>query len=476
MMEWVHIQRKPLWWRMLVACLLTSSALGQQHSALAPGTSEAVWSLAATGDSIITRRIIAYESDPAFMKMIRIIREADAAFTNLELSVFRLREFKGYPQAESGGSWLLGSPEVLEDLKWAGFDLFNRANNHTTDYGVEGMMETDRILDSLGLVHAGSGMTLGEASQPQYLETSKGRIALIGLATTFTPMSRASDARPETKGRPGLNALRVERTYQLDAERMAELRRLVTATGGRLPEKEDAAVRFLGNTFLPGRETKVIEKANAIDEDRILRSIRHAARQADFVIVTSHSHEPSNEALEPPAFLVEFVKKCVDAGADTYIVHGPHQLRGIEVYKGKPIFYSLGNFIFENETNDYMPSDIYESFGLGNTAMAADLNDTRFKGGTVGFPSNPVWFESVVAAPVFRGHRITELKLYPIDLGHKLPRSQRGVPRLADAELGRKIIERVARLSAAFGTRIVFQNGIGVWQSTISNNAAQHAH
>jgi len=461
----------------LVACLLGSNAIGQQQpSPVQPGSADAVWSLAATGDSIITRRIIAYESDPAFMKLIRLIREADAAFTNLELSVFRLREFKGYPQAESGGSWLLGSPEVLEDLKWAGFDLFNRANNHTTDYGVEGMLETDRILDSLGLVHAGSGMTLGEASQPQYLETSKGRIALIGLATTFTPMSRASDARPETKGRPGLNALRVERTYQLDAERMAELRRLVTATGGRLPEKEDAAVRFLGNTFLPGRETKVIEKANAIDEDRILRSIRHAARQADFVIVTSHSHEPSNEALEPPAFLVEFIKKCVDAGADTYIVHGPHQLRGIEVYKGKPIFYSLGNFIFENETNDYMPSDIYESFGLGNTAMAADLNDTRFKGGTVGFPSNPVWFESVVAAPVFRGHRITELKLYPIDLGHKLPRSQRGVPRLADAELGRKIIERVARLSAAFGTRIVFQNGIGVWQSSISNNAAQHAH
>ncbi len=205
-MDWFHSHRRLFCGCAMVALLLSSGALGQQHSALAPGTSEAVWSLAATGDSIITRRIIAYESDPAFMKMIRIIREADAAFTNLELSVFRLREFKGYPQAESGGSWLLGSPEVLEDLKWAGFDLFNRANNHTTDYGVEGMMETDRILDSLGLVHAGSGMTLGEASQPQYLETSKGRIALIGLATTFTPMSRASDARPETKGRPGLNA------------------------------------------------------------------------------------------------------------------------------------------------------------------------------------------------------------------------------------------------------------------------------
>lgn len=475
-MDWFHSRPKLFWGCAMIALLLSPGALGQQTAPARPGSTEAVWSLASTGDSIITRRIKAYESEPAFINMIRVIREADAAFTNLELSVFRLREFKGYPQAESGGSWLLGPPEVLEDLKWAGFDLFNRANNHTTDYGVEGMIETDRILDSLGLVHAGSGMTLGEAAQPQYLETNKGRLALIGLATTFTPMSRASDARPETKGRPGLNALRVERTYQLDAERMAELRRLVTVTGGRLPEQEDAPVRFAAQTFVPGRETKVIEKVNPIDEDRILRSIRHAARQADFVIVTSHSHEPSNEALEPPAFLVQFIKKCIDAGADTYIVHGPHQLRGIEVYKSKPIFYSLGNFIFENETNDNMPSDIYESFGLGNTAMAADLNDARFKNGTVGFPSNPVWFESVVAVPVFRGHRLIELKLYPIDLGHKLPRSQRGVPRLADAELGRKIIERVTKLSAAFGTQIVFQNGIGVWQSSIPSSPVRRQH
>src|SRR5262249_35156838 len=226
----------------------------------------------------------------------------------------------------------------------------------------------------------------------------------------------------------------------------------------------DAPGRFLGNTFTQGRETKVTEKINPIDEDRVLRSIRHAARQADFVIVTSHSHDPGNEALEPPAFLVEFIKKCIDAGADTYIVHGPHQLRGIEIYKGKPIFYSLGNFIFENETNDNMPSDIYESFGLANAAMAADLNDARFKGGTIGFPSNPVWFESVVAVPAFRGHRLAELKLYPIELGHGLPRSQRGVPRLANGESGKKIIDRLSKLSAPFGTQLVFQNEIGVWQ------------
>jgi poly-gamma-glutamate synthesis protein (capsule biosynthesis protein) len=190
---------------LLTACLLVADVAGQrpsltgpppatqapQAAAPLPGAPDAVWSLAAVGDAIITRRVAAFESDQSFMKLVRLLRSADAAFVNLELSVFRLRDFKGYPQAESGGSWLLGPPEVAEDLKWMGFDLFNRANNHTTDYGVEGMAETDQILDKLGVVHAGSGMTLGEASQPKYLETGKGRLALLGLATTFTPMSRA---------------------------------------------------------------------------------------------------------------------------------------------------------------------------------------------------------------------------------------------------------------------------------------------
>lgn len=450
----------------IVACVFAIQAVGQQPLPAKAGSTDVIWSLAATGDTVITRRIAVYEKDPAFINMVKVIREADAGFTNLELSLFRPLDFKGYPQAEAGGIWFIGPPEAAADLKWAGFNLFNRANNHATEYGIEGMIETSRLLDSLGLVHAGSGMTLGEASQAKYLDTGKGRLALIGLATTFTPMSRATDARPDAKGRPGLNAARIERTYQLDAARMAEMRRIIVALGGSVPDKPDAPVQLFENyTFVAGQETKVVEKINPIDEDRILRSIRNATRQADFVIVTSHSHEPSNEALTPPAFVVEFGKKCIDTGADAFIVHGPHQLRGIEIYKGKPIFYSLGNFIFQNETSDNMPSDLYETYKLGNTASPADLIDARYKNGTVGFPSSPVWWESVVAVPIFQGHQLIELKLYPIELGHKGPRSQRGTPRLADAEVAKKVIARLATLSAPFGTQIVFQDGIGVWKS-----------
>ncbi len=98
-----------------------------------------------------------------------------------------------------------------DDLKRVGFDLLNRANNHTTDYGIEGILETSRLLDSLGLVRAGTRMTLSEATQAKYLETGKGRFALIGFASSFSPSTRAGEPRAEIEGRPGLNPLRVDR-------------------------------------------------------------------------------------------------------------------------------------------------------------------------------------------------------------------------------------------------------------------------
>ena len=432
---------------------------------------EATWSLAAVGDAIVTRRLAPFDQggDPRFQQMARLIRDADAAFVNLEGNLFRLKEFHGWGEVENGASWLLGPPEGAADLQALGFDLFNRANNHTTDWGVAGMRATDSLLDQLRTAHSGTGMNLGQASRPAYFDTPKGRLALIGLATTFTPMSRAGAARGEVMGRPGLNALRVDRRYEADSATIAALRRAAErfgggGIGGSPPSRPGGPVRLLGVTVAPGAETRMLESVNPADEARILGEIRNAAKLADFVIVNSHSHEPSNDALTPPAWLVEFTHKCVDAGATSYIVHGPHQLRGIEIYKGRPIFYSLGNFVFQNETTDPIPADGYEQLGLGDTALAGDHADARFRLGTIGFPSSPVWYESVVALPTFKGTRLMELRLYPIDLGQKAPRSQRGTPRLADDSTGRHIIERLARLSAPFGTTIVYEKGVGVWR------------
>ena len=139
-----------LFFSILFAVCAGTASLAVQDNATA--TVETAWSLAAVGDAIMTRQVRCFESDPAFMALVKPIRESDAAVINLELNVFRLWDFKGYPQAENGGQYEMAPPEVVDDMKWMGFRLFSHANNHTIDYGIEGMMESWKALDSLHLV------------------------------------------------------------------------------------------------------------------------------------------------------------------------------------------------------------------------------------------------------------------------------------------------------------------------------------
>ncbi len=472
-MKMVRHIRRPLL-AILAATIGTGATLLAQQPPAPPAKSAGTrWSVAAAGDAIMTRQVRRLESDQAFMALVNPIRDADAAVINLELNVFRHWEFKGFPQAENGGNYEAAPPEVAEDLKWMGFDLFNHANNHTADYGVEGMMETWKVLDGLNVVYAGSGMTAGEAAQAKYFDTSKGRFALIGMATSFTPMSRSGEARAGMKGRPGVNALRTTTRVELAPKDMAAVKEIARQVGTRMPESDDAPLRFGGATFVAGQETRQVSSVNARDEGRILRSIRNASKQADFVVVHSHSHDMAlpNELAPPPDHLRAFVKKCIDAGADMFVVTGPHRLRGIEIYKGKPIFYSLGNFFMQNETIEPMPDDMYETFGLGPEALAADFYDARSKIdpktglATSYYPAQPDIWETVVAIPVFEGETVSEIRLYPVDMGFRMPRSQQGTPRLADPALAQKIIDRLSKMSEQYGTKILFKNGIGVWSA-----------
>jgi poly-gamma-glutamate synthesis protein (capsule biosynthesis protein) len=133
----------------------------------------------------------------------------------------------------------------------------------------------------------------------------------------------------------------------------------------------------------------------------------------------------------------------------------------IEIYKGKPILYSLGDFIFQNETLLRLPSENYESYDLGTESHVADFNGRRYRDDTSGFPADPLIWEAVIAIPVFQDGSVVELALHPISLGFGKPPSQRGRPMLADETLGLKIIGDVTRLSEPFGTRIEYRDGVG---------------
>jgi poly-gamma-glutamate synthesis protein (capsule biosynthesis protein) len=421
-----------------------------------PGQASPDFTLALVGDSIITRKISVY-TEPAFTRVIALIRNADVAFANLEML---FHDYEPYASAASGGTYMRAEPALVKDLVWAGFDLVSRANNHAGDYGVLGMNLTTKYVAEAGLTQAGVGQSLAEAREAKFLETPKGRVALISVASTFPDSSRAGRTRGDMPARPGLNPLRFTTTTTITADHMTALRAMAAATTGR-PAGTGDTFNYLGNRFAVGATPGVSTAPLKEDLDEIAAVVKNAAGLADYTIVTIHAHEGGKDRFLPADFLVTFARAMVDAGADLFVGHGPHVLRGIELYKGKPIMYSLGDFIFQNETLLRLPSENYEPLNLGATAHVNDFNDARYNFDKSGFPADPPIWEAVVALPRYRGEQLVELALHPITLGYGKSRAVRGRPLFADGALGEKILGDVVRLSAAMGTKVTIRNGIG---------------
>lgn len=412
--------------------------------------------LALTGDAIITRRISVYD-EPDFVEMIELIRSADVAFTNLEML---FHDYEPYPAHQSGGTWMRGDPDLLQDLVWAGFDMVSRANNHTGDYGVEGLRLTTKYVDESGLVHAGAGESLAEAREARFLETARGRVAIISMASTFPDHSRAGEARGSMKSRPGLSPLRYTTRRVATADQLDRLEAVMDDIGVGFNRTASGA-RTLRTSFVEGEEPGVITTPNSEDMAEIAAVVNNASRLADHVLVTIHAHESKGARSVPADFVVEFARAMIDAGATMFVGHGPHVLRGIEIYRGKPIFYSLGDFIFQNETLLRLPADNYAPFDLGTDNHVADFNMARYRNETTGFPVNPEIWESVIAMPTFRDGVLTELALHPITLGFGKPAWVRGRPMLARGKLGQKILNDIIERSAPYGTRIDVRDGVG---------------
>jgi len=448
--------------------VLATSAAGVQAPAAQAAPSPRPMTMAITGDSIIVQKLSVH-TEPEFLKLVDLVRGADAAFTNLEML---FHDYEPYPQTQSGGTYMRADPSLAKELVWAGFDMVARANNHTNDYGVEGVQLTTKYVADVGLVQAGVGDSLREAREARFLETDKGRVALVSVSSTFPDPSRAGESWGDTKARPGLAPLRFKTTYVVTRAQFDALQTAVKAVGVGLggggegggppaPPSPNEMTAF-GRRFVVGDRQETRTEPLEEDVAAMAAVVSNASRQADYTIVSSHTHEGGANRYAPPAFFVAFAHKMVDAGADVVTASGPHVLRGIEIYKGKPIFYSLGDFIFQNETLLRQPPENYEPLGMPRDSGVADFNDRRSNNGKSGFPADPYIFESVVAMPRFVGKRLTELKLYPISLGFGQPRSQRGRPVLAGPELGRKIIDDLRKFSAPFGTTIDFRDGTGI--------------
>ena len=435
------------------------------------------------GDVMPSRSLSAYD-ELDYLRLVDMVRGADVSFANLETTVRERHE--GTPNFTQGTP-MSTPPRLLDDLKWMGFDLLSCANNHATDYGTDGVLASMAHLGRAGIACAGAGANLAQARAPAYVDTPAGRVALVAATSFFRQWNRASDQRPDATGRPGINPLAFTNQYEVDEDAFRALQRISDGLGltqerarhraqfysaSEMPPENEDSVELFGARFRRAQGFSVTTEVSRADAEANLRWIREAKRQADWVIFSFHSHEfgaagrlsaTTDVQMEEPAqFVTDFARAAVDAGADVVAGHGPHLTLGVEIYKDRPILYSLGNFVFQNDTVDVFPSEAYGRFGLGHEATPADLLDARTGNDSRGFPAAREFWESFVATCEFRGRTLSELRLHPIDLGYGRPRAQRGRPVLASGEVAQGILRRVQQFSVRHGAQVAINGGSAV--------------
>ena len=423
----------------------------------------------ATGDSMITRRLPFEGEYDGFSEVRNFILQGDFRFGNLETTV---HNFEAYGAAQSGGSWLCSPPGVVDDLRKFGMNILTTANNHAMDYAYEGLERTLHYVAKAGFPCCGTGMNLADASKPVYLDTVSGRYALIGCTMTFNPEIMAGQQTANLPGRPGVNGIRVNKKYTLPKEEMAHLKRIADAlkinvpadiirAEGYLPPLKEGEQPFGRQLmFEVGEKAEIISTVNPADMKRITDAVTEAKFMADYVVVSMHNHEiygTRKENVDPVS--IEFAHKCIDAGADAVIGTGPHLLRPMEIYKGKPVFFCLGDFINQLETIQRAPDGMFAKQKLDGNSRLDELFNSRSDFGKRGLSYDRVMFEAVIPFWEVENGELTKLTFLPVEEMFGLPRSRHGWPQKNTTS---NIIERFAEMSKPYGMDIKIENGIGV--------------
>jgi poly-gamma-glutamate capsule biosynthesis protein CapA/YwtB (metallophosphatase superfamily) len=427
--------------------------------------------IALSGDCLITRKTAVYQDQPT-LDLIRLIHEADVSFTNLEVLP---NDFAGYPAVEAGGAHLGTHSWVLDELIAMGFNLYACANNHSLDFSIEGLLAAIEVLDDRGVAWAGVGENLAESRMPVYLDTPAGSVAMISCSSTFATGQEAGEQRPDFQGRPGLNPLRFSTEYHVTAEHMAAIRDMADRLGveaerqekvrrgfGHDPEDPDI-FPYLGHNYRVSDTPGVHHKCNPDDLAGILKWVREARRRADVVIVSLHAHENGSDRDDPADFIREFAHAVIDEGADMLAGHGPHLLRPIEIYNGKPIFYSLGNFVGQNELLYKLPADTYQQFKIDPDLAPGEMFRVRSQEDTKGFPADIRYWQAILPRLSYDAdYNLTGIELHPVTLSRNEASHRRGRPKLATGAEATEILERLAGISRDSGTSIEITGELGI--------------
>lgn len=259
--------------------------------------------IAVVGDVQVNRE----KPESAFTYVLDLLKDSDFRFCQLESTISELGEVR--PDVQNPAHRV--PTKMVKGLTSAGFKAVTMAGNNNLDYGPEALFNTVRILNENGITAIGVGKNIEEARKIHYFTINGVTIAIVNACSILR------EGYAATKSRPGLSPLHVSTFYE-----------------------------SLENIYeQPGTPSKTITIPNWDDLSAICGLISEAKNRADYVIASFHwgVHFTYDLAMYQP----DVAYAAIDAGADAIIGTHPHCLQAMDVYKNRPIFYSMSNFVFD---------------------------------------------------------------------------------------------------------------------------------
>lgn len=272
--------------------------------------------IAAAGDIVIRSRLFRQNGPvhSGYEYTLAYLRDSDLVWGSCEVQFART----GY-RTDAPIAYLV-DPEVASDLGRAGFGIMTVATNHTRDFGPDAFVETLGHLRAANIKTVGGGRTISEAMSPEVLVVAGKRIGFLAVSCLVPPDYAAMDRRP------GIAPLHVEQ--------WAEFHPILLATE-------------------PGAPLKMRSRIRRDDLERLTRAIRALRPTVDLLVVSVHwgygRGDPQAEYQRPLG------QAIIDAGADMVLGNHPHSPAGVETYRGRPILYSLGNHIAQQDWENASP-------------------------------------------------------------------------------------------------------------------------
>jgi len=467
--------------------------------------------VALTGNTFIAQPVRAIR-EPRFLRTVELLRAADVTLTNLECAIPDPDDPPAFAAGSGwGATYMVGTPDMLDDLRYMGVDGVCAANNHVSDFGDAGILSTVAHLRAARMPYAGIGASLTEASEAGYVTSPTGlRVAFLvacdwgprgalGLNFPWPHGYLASDEAPPFRSRPGVNLLRYEAVTTVTREELEQLRSISerlgwerdkayrrngfmrshplvgTTTNIGVEEDSETTVWFLGRKFVAGDEHGHRTVPCQEDLDRIFTHVREARRQADAVLVGLHdqSHGEGHDYVEALA------RGAIEAGADVFFNNGGTHY-GVELHKGGVILHGLPSFFLQTEAVRHVPSSVMARFGLPATATAADFLDARERaaqaalaeGGRVGMFAGGKRGTAVHTCVFDSSGELEEIRVQPLeplgggifDVGGRIPRFRGQMPLFPEpgSPVAAATLEHARDLSARLGTEMVVEDGVGV--------------